>query len=76
MAHGAWGLRYLTRNKKRSALPSLEIRQGAIDTLCDLYKSLLVPMGGYICDGGDVNVLDKSVARTEAREFHCSRITL
>ena len=53
---------FFVGNDFLSHLPSLEIRQGAIDTLCDLYKSLLVPMGGYICDGGDVNV-------TRAKQF-------
>lgn len=37
-------------------LPSLDIRSGAIDTLCDLYKSLLPKMGGWICDGGTVHL--------------------
>ena len=37
-------------------LPSLEIRQGAIDTLADLYKTSFKQLGGYICDGGEVNI--------------------
>eukprot|EP00964_Phaeocystis_antarctica_P083755 scaffold52716_cov63-Phaeocystis_antarctica.AAC.3 len=37
-------------------LPSLEIRQGAIDTLADLYKTSFKELGGYICDGGEVNI--------------------
>ena len=37
-------------------LPSLEIRNGAIDTLCDLYKSIFPTLGGWICDGGDVHL--------------------
>ena len=36
-------------------LPSLEIRQGAIDTLADLYKTCFKELGGYICDGGEVS---------------------
>ena len=37
-------------------LPSLEIRMGAIDTLCDLYKAHFAKLGGYICDGGEVHL--------------------
>lgn len=37
-------------------LPSLEIREGAIDTLCDLYRSNFGLLGGWICDGGTVNM--------------------
>lgn len=37
-------------------LPSLDIRNGAIDTLCDLYKAMLPKMGGWMCDGGRVDL--------------------
>ena len=37
-------------------LPSLEIRLGAIDTLCDLYKTTFPKLGGHICDGGRVHI--------------------
>ena len=36
-------------------LPSLEIRMGAIDTLCDLYKTIFPKLGGFICEGGRVD---------------------
>jgi 5'-3' exoribonuclease 2 len=35
-------------------LPSLEIREGAIDILIDIYKR--VRLGGYICNGGHVDM--------------------
>lgn len=38
-------------------LPSLDIRDGAIDTLFDLYKKLLPSLGGYVTDRGKVDVL-------------------
>ena len=37
-------------------LPSLDIRLGAIDTLCDLYKTIFPKLGGWICDGGRVQM--------------------
>eukprot|EP00833_Pecoramyces_ruminatium_P010386 jgi/Orpsp1_1/1184418/evm.model.c7180000089437.1 len=37
-------------------LPSLEIREGAIDTLINIYKQLLPTFGGYITDSGDINL--------------------
>lgn len=37
-------------------LPSLELREGAIDILIKIYKDLQSQMGGYICDGGRVNL--------------------
>ncbi|KAL1521516.1 hypothetical protein AB1Y20_021176 [Prymnesium parvum] len=37
-------------------LPSLEIREGAIDTLCDLYRKNFGELGGWICDGGTVDL--------------------
>ena len=38
-------------------LPSLEIREGAIERLCGIYKRLLPSMGGYVSENG---VLDMS----------------
>ncbi len=35
-------------------LPSLEIREGAIDTLLEIYKRNLARMGGYLCENGNV----------------------
>ncbi len=37
-------------------LPSLEIREGAIDLLIDIYKSNASALGGYICTNGSVDV--------------------
>ena len=33
-------------------LPSLEIREGALDNLIELYKSILPKIGGYLTDNG------------------------
>lgn len=38
-------------------LPSLEIREGAIDLLIEIYKANAAAMGGYICKNGTVNLL-------------------
>lgn len=37
-------------------LPSLEIREGAIDTLMNIWKSSLDRMGGYLAENGKVNL--------------------
>lgn len=37
-------------------LPSLEIREGAIDRLVGLYKDCLYKTGGYVTNNGDVNL--------------------
>lgn len=37
-------------------LPSLEIREGAIDKLIELYKKTVYKTGGYLTDSGDVNL--------------------
>lgn len=37
-------------------LPSLEIREGAIDVLMGIWKSSLERMGGYLAEHGKVNL--------------------
>merc|ERR550532_513519 len=37
-------------------LPSLEIREGAIDRLVKLYKKAVLKTGGYLTDAGFVNL--------------------
>lgn len=37
-------------------LPSLEIREGAVDRLVELYKKCVYKTGGYITDSGEVNL--------------------
>lgn len=37
-------------------LPSLEIREGAVDRLVDLYKKCVYKTGGYLTDSGEVNL--------------------
>ncbi|XP_060826692.1 5'-3' exoribonuclease 2 homolog [Bombus pascuorum] len=37
-------------------LPSLEIREGAIDRLVNLYKKAVYKTGGFLTDSGDVNL--------------------
>lgn len=37
-------------------LPSLEIREGAIDKLIDIWKVNLIKFGGYMTDSGDISL--------------------
>ena len=37
-------------------MPSLDIRDGAIDTLCHLYRAAFSLLGGWITDGGEVDL--------------------
>jgi 5'-3' exoribonuclease 2 len=46
-------------------LPSLEIREGAIDILIDIYKQNAARLGGYICKDGVVNLARVAVIMTE-----------
>eukprot|EP00976_Prorocentrum_cordatum_P049292 994722-Prorocentrum_minimum.AAC.2 len=38
-------------------MPTLEIREGAIDLMMTLYKQMLPVMGGYMCEGGNANLM-------------------
>ena len=42
-------------------LPSLDIREGALDLLMDLYRQRLPALGGYLSDNGEVNLQNTSV---------------
>lgn len=46
-------------------LPSLEIREGAIDILIDIYKRNFNKLGGYICKDGMVNLERVSIIMEE-----------
>lgn len=46
-------------------LPSLEIREGAIDILIDIYKRNASKLGGYICKDGMVNLERVAVIMAE-----------
>jgi len=37
-------------------LPSLEIREGAIDRLVELYKNCVYKTGGFVTDSGEVTL--------------------
>lgn len=50
-------------------LPSLELREGAIDILIKIYKDIQPNLQGYICDGGKVNL-----ARVQAIMQELSKI--
>lgn len=59
-------------------LPSLEIREGAIDLLMDIYKSNAVKMGGFICQDGVVDLsrvqyIMDDLAQVEERIFQKRR---
>jgi len=47
-------------------LPSLEIREGAIDVLIDIYKRLLPTMDGYLTENGNVRSRFAAMAATGA----------
>ncbi|CAG8672280.1 5203_t:CDS:10, partial [Ambispora leptoticha] len=46
-------------------LPSLEIREGAIDTLTSIWKKVLPEMGGYLTKNGEVNLERAQVLITQ-----------
>ncbi len=55
-------------------LPSLELREGAIDILIKIYKELQPRLGGYICNGGKVDLgraqlILKELAKIEPKIF-------
>lgn len=49
-------------------LPSLEIREGAIDRLITLYKRAVYKTGGYLTDSGSVNLARVQLILTELGE--------
>jgi 5'-3' exoribonuclease 2 len=49
-------------------LPSLEIREGAIDRLIGLYKRAVYKTGGYLTDSGSVNLARVQLILTELGE--------
>jgi 5'-3' exonuclease len=56
-------------------LPSMDIREGAIDLLLALYKQLLPGLGGYLTEGGHVNLarVDVLLGRVGAAETEIFR---
>lgn len=56
---------YFVGNDFLPHLPSLEIREGAIDTLVDIWKRSLPHMGGYVTDSGEANLSRLQLICTE-----------
>ena len=50
-------------------LPSLEIREGAIDKLITLYKKAVYKTGGYLTDSGSVNLERVQLILTDLGEM-------
>jgi len=55
-------------------LPSLQIREGALDAIMAMYKNSLPTLDGYLTDGGKINmsncdVLFKDIAKYEEERF-------
>jgi 5'-3' exoribonuclease 2 len=55
-------------------LPSLQIREGALDAIMAMYKNSLPTLDGYLTDGGKINmsncdVLFKDIAKYEEEFF-------
>jgi 5'-3' exoribonuclease 2 len=46
-------------------LPSLEIREGAIDRLVKLYKQMVYQTGGWLTEDGEVNIERVTMIMTE-----------
>eukprot|EP01083_Nonionella_stella_P179685 638726_1 len=46
-------------------LPTLQIQGGSLDNLMALYVHMLPALGGYLCDGGDVNLTRVDVLMSE-----------
>lgn len=60
-------------------MPCLEIREGAIDVLIEIYKANAERMGGFICQDGDVDLrrvqyILNDLARVEERIFQLRRV--
>jgi len=50
-------------------LPTLDIREKAIDLLVDLYKKILPSLGGYLTECGEVNLGRAKVLLHEGSYF-------
>jgi 5'-3' exoribonuclease 2 len=66
---------FLVGNDFLPHLPSLAIREGALDAIIFMYKNLLPSLGGYLTDGkgsllrGNVDVFFKELSRVEEAFF-------
>jgi 5'-3' exoribonuclease 2 len=67
---------FLVGNDFLPHLPSLSIREGALDAIIFIYKNLLPSLGGYLTDGkggllrSNVDVFFKELSKTEEAFFH------
>lgn len=67
---------FLVGNDFLPHLPSLSIREGALDAIIFIYKNLLPSLGGYLTNGkggllrSNVDVFFKELSKTEEAYFY------
>lgn len=60
----------LTGNDFIPHLPSLDIGEGALDDLFELYREELPELGGYLCDAGTIDFRRLEVSYAAAKPHH------
>lgn len=72
---------FLVGNDFLPHLPSLQIREGALDAILVIYKNLLPSLDGYLTNQGKINfqntdVLFRDLAKLEEEHFKVLHIKL